>query len=318
MYHGQINQATAKGLKELRSRLAKENIPPRMIDGNVVVATWNIREFGKKPRRQESIHYIAEILHRFDITAVTELRADLGDLKRVMDVLGPYWRVVFSDFNPDRGGNRERMAFLYDRRTVNFTGLAAEADSPRKKNKKTGEYETEFDWWRSPYVGSFKAGSFDFVLIAAHIRWGKNEGERKAPLRLLAKWLKKRQDDPDTVDEDIILLGDFNIPVVGDDLYKAITSQGLKMPAGLVGEHGSNLAKNKRYDQILHAPKETKAFTGRGGVVDFFGSNAGIKELYVTNTPTKRKFTYEMSDHLPLWVEVSTDILDEKLDQIIG
>ena len=81
---------------------------------------------------------------------------------------------------------------------------------------------------------------------------------------------------------------------------------------------GSNLAKNKRYDQVLHAPKETKAFTGRGGVVDFFGSNAGIKDLYITNTPTKRKFTYEMSDHLPLWVEVSTDILDEKLDQIIG
>ena len=32
------------------------------------------------------------------------------------------------------------MAYLFDKRAVVFTGLASEADPPRKKDKKTGEY----------------------------------------------------------------------------------------------------------------------------------------------------------------------------------
>ena len=32
---------------------------------------------------------------------------------------------------------------------------------------------------------------------------------------------------------------------------------------------------------------------------------------------TKLQFTFELSDHLPLWIHVATDTQDEKLDQII-
>jgi hypothetical protein len=31
---------------------------------------------------------------------------------------------------------------------------------------------------------------------------------------------------------------------------------------------------------------------------------------------TKRQFTYELSDHLPLWVQINTDIDEFRLEQI--
>jgi hypothetical protein len=61
-----------------------------------------------------------------------------------MDFLGPYWRVVFSDFLTDPGGNRERVGFIYDERAVQFTGLASHAFGPRKK--KGDEYVDEISW----------------------------------------------------------------------------------------------------------------------------------------------------------------------------
>ena len=31
-----------------------------------------------------------------------------------------------------------------------------------------------------------------------------------------------------------------------------------------------------------------------------------------------KEFTFEISDHMPLWIQVNTDTLDEQLDQIIN
>lgn len=320
MFHGRIDRGTAEGLKELRKRIAQAKIPSRKLDKNLNIATWNIREFGRKRRRQESIHFIAEILNNFDLTAITEVRRNLTDLGRVMEVLGPYWKVIFSDYLRDAGWNRERIAYLYDKRSVTFTGLAAEADAPRKKNRSTGEYLPQFSWWRSPYIASFKAGSFDFILITAHIRWGSGKKARIQPLELLADWIHRRRRDPGSVEKDIILMGDLNIPSARDELFKAITKRGLRIPKALRGVKGSNLSRNKRYDQILHYPSESNVFTENGGVVNFFyGGDDGIKKLY-TKIPSlnRTNFTYQMSDHLPLWIEVRSDILDERLDQIIG
>ncbi len=32
------------------------------------------------------------------------------------------------------------------------------------------EIKSTHDWWRSPYLVSFKAGKFDFVMLAVHLR----------------------------------------------------------------------------------------------------------------------------------------------------
>jgi len=135
MHHGSISTNIAKGLKELRKRIKTAKIPSSSLDETLNLATWNIRDFGKKARKKAAIHLIAEIMGQFDLISVVEVRDNVKDLKRVMDILGPYWHAVFSDYNLDRAGNRERIAYVYDKRAVTFTGLAAEADPIRKKKK---------------------------------------------------------------------------------------------------------------------------------------------------------------------------------------
>ena len=59
MFHGNLNSATALGIKELRRRIDAANIPSSRLDETIILATWNIREFGKKRRSAAAIHYIA-------------------------------------------------------------------------------------------------------------------------------------------------------------------------------------------------------------------------------------------------------------------
>ena len=316
MFHGEIDHPTAQGLKMLRDRIARAGIPSSKLDETLNIATWNIREFGKKPRPEGALHLIAEILWQFDLIAVTEVRDDLADLQRVLQILGPQWRAVFSDFKADRRGNRERIAFVYDKRAVAFTGLASEPDPPRKKDPKTGESIPTITWWRSPFMASFRAGHFDFILIAAHIRWGDSAEGRIPPLKTLANWIDKRQCEKHLIDKDLIVMGDFNIPDVDDPLFAAITSKGLKIPKALRGDVQTNLAREKRYDQILHYPEFTKSFTDHGGVLDFYEGDHS--PLFPDETLTTAQFTYRLSDHLPLWVQLNIDVEDERLDQLLN
>jgi len=312
-----VSKEIAKGLLVLRDRIDASGIPSSKLDESFNLATWNIRDFGKTARSQAAIHYIAEVLGQFDLIGVIELRDDLRDLRRVLDVLGPYWRAVYSDAVLDVGGNRERVAYVYDKRQVNFNGMASAA-FPRRTKKGT-EWVPEFNWWRPPYVASFKSGSFDFIVISAHIRWGDSEAGREPELAALAQWAAEKlalfkKDKRSFDDQDLFVMGDFNIPSVQSPLFRAVTSLGLRVPSALAKQDlGSNLEKNKRYDQILHLPHYPETFANKGGVLDFYSGNH--KALFPSLT--KKAFTYQMSDHLPIWIQVNTDIDGKRLDQII-
>jgi endonuclease/exonuclease/phosphatase family metal-dependent hydrolase len=324
MFHGRLDRETAQGIKVLRKRINAAGIPSSRLDETIILATWNIREFGKKRRTAAAIHYIAEILGQFDLIAVTELRDNLSDLKRVMEILGPYWNVVFSDFNSDARGNRERVGYLFDKRAVVFSGLAAEPEPPRKKDPKNpGESVPAITWWRSPYMASFRAGNFDFILLTAHIRWGDGDKARIPPLKLLASWVDKRRKGKNVVDKDWIVMGDFNIPKVSGPLFDAVTSKGLSIPAPFLNVANkkltSNLSRNKRYDQILHYSRETFSITGKAGVLDFYDNDwRGLFPAAKFPGMTKNKFTFQLSDHLPLWVELNLRVDEEQLDQMLN
>jgi endonuclease/exonuclease/phosphatase family metal-dependent hydrolase len=222
----------------------------------------------------------------------------------------------------DPGGNSERAAFLYDNRAVIFNGLAAEVDARRTK---TGEeYLSTQSFWRAPYMCSFRAGNFDFIAIAMHARWGKSEEARQAELQMLANWIDTRFTDKFVEDHDLIVMGDFNTPKIGDPLFKALTSRGLQIPDVLVDlkvgkrvVRGSNLDQTARYDQILHLPTMKDRFSNQGGALDFFGSEARIKELFPDKNYTAQQFSYQLSDHFPIWLQVKTDIDGQRLNQIV-
>src|SRR5712691_8723302 len=286
MNHGDISPEIAKGLKVLQARIANAKIPSSKLDETLNIATWNIREFGKKERSEAAIHYIAEVLGQFDLISIAELRDNLTDLGRVLEVLGPFWRAIYSDALSDPGGNQERIGFVYDKRAVAFTGFAATANPPRAK---VGEmYLPEFTWWREPYMASFSAGTFDFVLLAA--------------------WIDLKRQEKTRVDKDMIVIGDFNIETPAQ--LAALTSKGLQIPAKLKAKtYGTNLAKDKSYDQILHYPVYPENFSNQAGVLDFY--TGGTKDLFPGMEKTA--FTFQMSDHLPLWMQVNTDITGEQL-----
>ncbi|WP_125779378.1 endonuclease/exonuclease/phosphatase family protein [Pseudoalteromonas rubra] len=302
-----LSKATAEKLKLLVERIEQSHIPPSMLDETLNIATWNIRDFGKRRRSELAITLISRVLYQFDLIAITELRDDLTDFKRVMQQLGPDWQFVISDWQSDFGGNWERTAFVYDKRMVQFTGLAAEAQPDRQKVD--DQYISEQSWWRAPYMASFKAGSFDFMMLAMHARWGTRPG-REQELASFGDWIKSRWvDNADTVfDEDLIVVGDFNIPRIGDRFYQALThSSGLQMPLALAEINDTAAsAGNKRYDQILHRARHAFSYADKGGVIDFAAQGLMAAIFDDTGIP-ESKWTYELSDHFPLWVQVNTN-----------
>ena len=322
MHHGKVSPQLAKGLLALKKRIDAAKIPSSKLDETINVAIWNIREFGKSPRTDAAIHYIAEILGQFDLIALVELRDALADLGRVLPILGPSWHVVYSDWINDDGGNGERTAFLYDRRAVTFNGLAAEVDAPRDKS--ATEYLAKQSFWRAPYLCSFRAGNFDFLALATHTRWGDSIKGRQAELQMLADWIDVRVKSKTVEDRDLIVMGDFNIPKINDKLFNAITSRGLQIPESLAnlksGDQalaGSNIGKDARYDQILHLPTMKQRFSKSGGTLDFFLNDDHIKELFPVENYTRDQFSFQLSDHFPVWVQIKTDIEGQRLNQII-
>ncbi len=314
MRHGRLKKETAKKIRKIRDRIDEAQIPSTKVDENLIIGTWNIREFGKKKRSQDAIHLIAEIISQYDVIALTEVRDKLDDLARVFKILGGYWGVVYSDYNTDGAGNRERVAFVYDKRTVRFTGLAAEADPPRVKSA-DGTYVLEHEtWWRSPYMVAFTAGNFDFVMMAVHIRWQGGVRARAKMIRHLAKWIHERRTDSGASDRDFIVVGDFNIPSRRSSAFKALVEYGLQLPSAMLKVKATNLLETATYDQIVHTPTKGERFTNRGGVIRFFKNKH--EELFPDLN--EAKFTRQMSDHLPLWIEVDTWIEDEQLDAVIN
>ena len=79
MNHGTVSAEIAAGLLALHERIAAANIPSSKLDESINIATWNIREFGKKPRTAAAIHYIAEILGQFDLIGVRHLSITVND-----------------------------------------------------------------------------------------------------------------------------------------------------------------------------------------------------------------------------------------------
>ena len=84
--------------EETLSSALDEAIPPRIYDRNLLIATWNVRAFGGLTRKWvadaddsptrdlQSIRVIGEIIRRFDVVALQEVRGDLEALRETLHV----------------------------------------------------------------------------------------------------------------------------------------------------------------------------------------------------------------------------------------
>lgn len=327
---------TIDGLRRLRPALSTA-LPARTATDTLLLATWNIREFdsGKYGyRSDECYYYIAEILSRFDLIAIQEVRDGLYPLQRLQRMLGSWWDFIVTDVTLGTSGNSERMAYLFDRRKVNFTGLAAELVLPKESGAKTEPVQMA----RSPYIAGFRAGWAYLTLVTVHVYYGKSvavDPRRLEEITAFSKTVAKNagklssapQYEPGKppVPDNLILLGDFNIFNRKDVTMQAITSAGFVVPAELQNVPGSNVDKNKHYDQIAYLKRLTRLKpTGRAGVFDFYEHVYRFDDEaeYAKEREAKpgRSFkdwrTYRMSDHLPMWIEFGIDDADAYLDSL--
>ena len=333
----------------------QRSVPNKNATDTLLLATWNLKEFegGKNDKRTaESYWYIAEIISHFDLVAIQEVGAHLGALNKLQARLGRTWKFVASDVTEGSAGNQERLAFLFDRRKIRFSGVAGEIVIPPIEDKKGNTIAPANQLARTPTIVGFEAGWFRFMLSTVHIIWGKTVAEhpvRVAEIKALAEFLKERTEDPTAWSRNLILLGDFNIfdADPANAAFNAITQNGFQIPQALQNIPPSNVGKKPRfYDQIaLKVRQNNLAPTGRGGVFDYFdliyrnedyeayipAMMRGKAEddldnpfVYDTKgnvrTEKQRRAYYrnhwrrrQMSDHLTMWLELKIDYGEEYL-----
>lgn len=302
-------------IKALGAHKKLRKVPARS-NSKVLVATWNLANFGLQKREERHLELMAEVIGSFDIIAVQEIADDINHLEKILECLPRTYDCVYSDI----GGNNERAAYIYDAAKVNQKGLIAELVI---KNNREREIEVTvgdvvekkqfIDYNRNPYMVNFTMKKFDFTLVNVHLYWS-SEFLRAAEVNALASWAKRRSKlaEYKPPSKDIMLLGDFNMPSFGDDdpIYSPAVKQGLYAPLHETNNtEGSNLAGDQYYDQLFFFPKHTKPeFSGNIGVFDF--DNALFKNFWNTvedNKAGRQKYhqyiRYYLSDHRPLWAQ---------------
>jgi endonuclease/exonuclease/phosphatase family metal-dependent hydrolase len=315
---------TAERLLALKFELDKA-IPAKTVDPTLLLATWNLREFGGTKsggREDEPLFYIAEIMSHFDIIAVQEVRDDLDALDKLMCNLGGWWKYIVSDVTLGEQGNNERHAYIYDTRKISFGGMAGELVPEMKKEG--GVLKSDFAFSRTPYVAGFKAGWFKFTLCTQHFYYGEDKADdpqRVLEAKAIVQLLKKRMKSKDAWANNAVLLGDFNVFSTNDETLKAIEKEMFEIPAKLKGTY-TNAAQDKPFDQIAFLAREVQTQMGlaRAGTFPFFDHvyrDADWQTYQPQTTLSKYKQwrTFKMSDHLPLWVEVFVDFGDAYLEK---
>ena len=128
---------------ELTGNEAKYRLP-RRDNKSLVVASWNIRKFGKiHSKRRDSHHFefLSKIAKSFDLISVQEVMDDLSSIKKLKELMNKgitspenRYGLVLSDITGDIPGGpglQERLAFLYRRDRVSRTEIASDISVDR-------------------------------------------------------------------------------------------------------------------------------------------------------------------------------------------
>jgi endonuclease/exonuclease/phosphatase family metal-dependent hydrolase len=299
----------------LRAHKAVRKIPDKSA-GTLLLATWNLANFGAQERQERHHRLIAEVLGWFDLIAIQETRENLADLRAALKFL-PGCRTVFTD----PAGNDERLVYVFDAAKVATQELVGElaldpVDLHRIKLPGNPQQFEGFD--RNPFIQSFACGKFRFTLGNAHLYFGDDSPEKMQRRQLeafvLARWAKQQSESEHAYNDNVIVLGDFNLPVMAPDdpIYSMLIKQGLQPTehSSQIGttlrSEGAQTAKTiHQYDQIAFFPKTNAHYTKTTGVFDYDSAIfAKLWEQVNKNLPKFNSYLrYYISDHRPLWAK---------------
>jgi endonuclease/exonuclease/phosphatase family metal-dependent hydrolase len=296
---------TLAGLARLRPALVNE--VPRRLKDNLLVANWCLNRFGRRAPRGEALFYMAQILSAFDVISLQEIDRRLESLRALLEIMGPEWGYFITDITEGTLGSNERFAILHYQPRVSFEHISGEVVLPDDLLIDGRQFA------RKPLLAGFRAADFRFRMCAAHIHYGS--GNPKPGIReceTLARFLKRVAGRDG---ENIILAGNFNIRSADSPAVQAFRDEGFAVPP----EHihpTSAFRPHGYYDMVGLLVNASGAVTiGRSGSFLPFGhvlresdidtyahavSGGGIPQV----DTFRRWRTEQLSDHLPLWLEL--------------
>ncbi|MEX0676166.1 MAG: endonuclease/exonuclease/phosphatase family protein [Pirellulales bacterium] len=257
------------------------NLPGVERDGNAIhVASFNIQVFGEKKLGDPRItHLLAEIVRRFDVVAIQEIRSTQTILPRFVDEINLTGRHYDYVIGPrlGRSSSKEQYAFVFDTASIEIDRAALYTVS-----------DPDDLLHREPLVGWFRVRgppadqAFTFTLVNIHT----DPDETGRELDALADVFRAVRDDG-RGEDDVILLGDLNV----DEAHLGRLGR-ISAIHWAVSRVATNTRGTKQYDNIIFSELATTEYTGRWGVFDM------IREFNLTVEEA-----LAISDHQPVWAE---------------
>ncbi len=227
---------------------AHKQVPDRLIPAKgpsrLLLATWNIANFGAQDRRDTDFQIIAEVISWFDAVAVQEVRENFSHLEQVHQHLPAPYRLLFTDI----AGNMERMTYVYDSSKLTLLEKIGEISIPPSdltNIKLPGITQVFRGFDRNPYLATFRVAGVDFLFVNVHLYFGSDAAadmqRRSLETFAVARWADLRRKSPFAFTKEIVALGDFNMPKAapGDPIYDALVARGLELP-----DHSTTIASS--------------------------------------------------------------------------
>ena len=255
------------------------------------LAAWNIRIMSNKSRTDAELKAIARTLADYDFIAIVELRDEIV-LQRTQRILLQMGKAYQYQLSPAVGrGVKERYAFLYKSNLVSVV-------TPGKLYPDAEDGIDNFS--RDPYWATFRAGEFDFSVIAVHVIWGDRVGPRKAEVKDLASVYRYVQ-EANGIEDDVLLVGDFNRNPTDTESYHPIMTIP-SMTRLFDFPQKSHISDSSLYDNIFFQKNHVTEYLGRSGIDRFDETDFGNDD---------KAANLAVSDHRPVWAVFSTEIDDD-------
>lgn len=265
---------------------------------NIRIASFNTLHLGWGTNK--ILELVATVLSGYDLIALQEvmkeealmeLIANLESLTSEIEGVDVDWDCVLSR-KLGRSTYKESYAFIWRRdkvRKIPDSDFVARDD--------------EDHFIREPFVATFLSGNFDFTLISAHFIFGKSKRERRDEARAVADIFESIQNQ-DNSENDIILLGDFNLPPndKGWAEIKDVNSMTWILNPPAKTTVGNNGMKNL-YDNIWFQSQYLSEYTDEGETYEFMHDI--FEEDKYGNSRT------HVSDHIPIYAVFKIDQPDD-------
>ena len=255
------------------------------------LAAWNIRILSDSSRTDTELHKIAKTLIDYDFIAISELRDEkvLKRLQRILSESGAEYGYQISDPVGQAGSpHKERYAFLYYKGMVSVV-----TDGELYPDAADGKD----DFVRDPYWATFRAGKFNFSVIAVHVVWGDAIAGRQAEIMGLADVYQYVQKANGDTEDDVLLVGDFNREPSDTHAYRNLMALPSMTHLFRLPQK-SHIRDSSLYDNIFFQTDYVTEYLGRSGIDKFdetdFKDNDAEASLAV-------------SDHRPVWARFRID-----------